>query len=367
MTAGASEEGVAGASGATGGIDPWDAAPAAFFNAFRQQLPFDAAAIGIFHARKPDPDEYLAADGFNGATLGRWCSEGFDSEFFRQARRKGLAVARGDQTDDPDLTGYEQVLAAALSESAVESRSWWMVLSLRGREYTTLEQQVAGLLLRQCQVSFDEARDPVAGRLILGHDDRIIHANPWLRLEMLHHPQMFVDLLRLFHPVIDQRYPELKDLETRDMAIDLAGRPFWLVFHRANPTGLPDGRSWSLELHPLEKGELPTVGEVVDERISRSLAFIHENYSRSPSLAETAEAAHVSPFHFHRLFTQAVGVSPKQYVQRKQLQVARFLLRSTRLPVGDIASQAGFSSHGHFTSTFHRTVGKSPRDYRESR
>lgn len=351
----------------TGDADPWDSSPAAFFEHFRRQLNFDAAAVGVFHSKKPSPDELLALEGFSGATVGRWCSESFDSELFRQARRKGLAVARGDQAGDADLAGYDHVLAVALNESAIDSRAWWLIAAIRGREFTALEQQVAGLLLHQWRVSFDQARDPASGRLILGHDDRVIQANPWLRLEMLHHPQMLEDLLRLFHPVIAQRYPQLKELETRDMAIELQGRPFWVVFNRANPSGLPNGRYWSLELHPLEPGELSTVGEIADDRISRSLAFIHENYSRSPSLAETAEAAHVSPFHFHRLFTQAVGVSPKQYVQRKQLQVARFLLRTTRLPVGDIAQQAGFSSHGHFTSTFHRTVGKSPRDYRESR
>ncbi len=351
----------------TSGQEPWSDSPEAFFESLHQWLTFDAAVIGIFHAKKPRPDELLASEGFSGQAIARWCAEGWDNEFYRSAKRKGVSLMAGSKTGDPELGRFEQVMALALSESVIdEPRSWWLILGRRGQEFSSIEQQEAGLLLKQWQVAFDQSREPAAGRVLLGHDNRLIQADPWTRAKFLHHPQMLEDLQKTLHPVVQQRYPELKDMETRDVAVELAGKSYWICFHRHALAGVPESQHWYLELHPLEQGELPTVGEVLDERISRSLAFIHENFVQSPSLAETAEAAHVSPFHFHRLFTQSVGISPKQYVQKKQLQVARFLLRATRAPVGDIAIKAGFSSHGHFTSTFHRMVGRSPRDYRES-
>jgi len=107
------------------------------------------------------------------------------------------------------------------------------------------------------------------------------------------------------------------------------------------------------------------LGVVEDERIALAVAYLHDHYHLASSLAQIAEVVHISPFHFHRLFTRQVGLSPKHYLQHKQLQVARWLLRTSRMPVGEIAARIGFASHGHFTSTFHRIVGASPTDYRE--
>ena len=46
--------------------------------------------------------------------------------------------------------------------------------------------------------------------------------------------------------------------------------------------------------------------------------------------------------------------------------MAKWMLRALRIPIGSIAEMTGFSSHGHFTSTFHRLIGVSPTEYRES-
>ena len=101
-------------------------------------------------------------------------------------------------------------------------------------------------------------------------------------------------------------------------------------------------------------------------RVAQAVAYIHENFNQSPTLTQVAQNVGVSPFHFHRLFMKHVGISPKQYLQRKQMQVAKWLLRSSRQSIGKVATQSGFASHGHFTSTFQRMAGMSPRRYRES-
>ena len=94
----------------------------------------------------------------------------------------------------------------------------------------------------------------------------------------------------------------------------------------------------------------------------QALAYIHENYHLAPSLSDVARAVSVSPFHFHRLFTAQVGVSPKHYLQGRQLQMARWLLGRGSVPIGTIAQRTGFSSHGHFTSTF--SPGGRPEPHR---
>jgi len=140
----------------------------------------------------------------------------------------------------------------------------------------------------------------------------------------------------------------------------------WVCFRRCRAVEGPGHEHWYLEVRSLEPDELTTVGLVADPRIAQALAFIHEQFAQAPSLADISRHVHVSPFHFHRLFTRQVGISPKHYLQRKQLQVAKWLLRQGGVPIATIAVRTGFSSHGHFTSTFHRLVGVSPSEYRET-
>src|SRR5690606_25740731 len=124
---------------------------------------------------------------------------------------------------------------------------------------------------------------------------------------------------------------------------------------------------WYLELRPLEEGDIPPVGVVEDPRVAAAIAFLTDRFASAPTLTEVAEAVQTSPFHFHRLFVRHVGLSPKHYLLRMQLMMAKWMLRATRKAIGDIATATGFASHGHFTATFHRIVGVSPSTYREER
>lgn len=159
---------------------------------------------------------------------------------------------------------------------------------------------------------------------------------------------------------MEQRYPNWVDYAAHDLVLELDRQPVWVVLRRSQ--ALEDARAvhWHLELRPLEADDMPAVGLLKDDRIARALAYIHEHFAESPSLSDIARIVHISPFHFHRLFTRMVGLSPKIYLQRKQLQVAKWLLRKGGMPIGQIARKSGFSSHGHFTSTFHRIVGTAP-------
>jgi AraC-like DNA-binding protein len=168
-----------------------------------------------------------------------------------------------------------------------------------------------------------------------------------------------------FLPTVAQRWDAFDDQRERDVAMMFDGITQWIRFRMYNPLGRDDAIHWRLELTPLENGELPAVGLIEDERIAQALAYIHDHFHESPNLSNIAKAVHLSPFHFHRIFSKLVGISPKQYLQSKQLQTARWLLRSTSKAIGDIAEATGFASHGHFTSTFHRVVGLSPSEYRE--
>ena len=82
-----------------------------------------------------------------------------------------------------------------------------------------------------------------------------------------------------------------------------------------------------------------------------------------PRLASIAE---VSEAHFIRTFRATFGETPHRYLQRRRVERAMFLLRTTERNVTDICFDVGFSSLGTFSRTFHDIVGESPKAFRQS-
>jgi len=82
------------------------------------------------------------------------------------------------------------------------------------------------------------------------------------------------------------------------------------------------------------------------------------------SLAEMAGRAGLGRFHFLRAFRAATGTTPHQYLVAARLRRAARLLLTTRLPVTDVALEAGFGDLSNFIRTFRRAAGRSPRAFR---
>ena len=80
-----------------------------------------------------------------------------------------------------------------------------------------------------------------------------------------------------------------------------------------------------------------------------------------------ARIAEVSEAHFIRTFRTTFGETPHRYLQRRRLERAMFLLRTTETTVTDICFDVGFSSLGTFSRTFHDVVGESPMVFRKRR
>jgi len=81
-----------------------------------------------------------------------------------------------------------------------------------------------------------------------------------------------------------------------------------------------------------------------------------------PRLARIAE---VSEAHFIRTFRDTFGETPHRYLQRRRVERAMFLLRSTDRSVTDICFDVGFGSVGTFSRTFHEIVDESPTSFRQ--
>ena len=86
-------------------------------------------------------------------------------------------------------------------------------------------------------------------------------------------------------------------------------------------------------------------------RVERAIHFIEEEALRQPSLAEIAAASGLSEFHFQRLFSRWVGISPKRFLQFLTKEYARSLLEESK-DVLSVTYDAGLSSPGRLHELF---------------
>jgi AraC-like DNA-binding protein len=104
-----------------------------------------------------------------------------------------------------------------------------------------------------------------------------------------------------------------------------------------------------------------------DPEISRlmpAVKFMHAEYGRGPTLTEIAQQVKLSPFHFHRRFTELLGMTPKQYMLACQIHQSKVELLAGQKELAQIAKECGFAHQSHFTSRFKQATGLTPTRWR---
>jgi AraC-like DNA-binding protein len=99
-------------------------------------------------------------------------------------------------------------------------------------------------------------------------------------------------------------------------------------------------------------------------RLLPALKFMREQFHRGPTLVEIAKTVHLSPFHFHRRFTELLGITPKHYLLDCQIQQAKAELLERKKDLAKIATDCGFAHQSHFTSRFKQATGLTPTRWR---
>jgi len=88
------------------------------------------------------------------------------------------------------------------------------------------------------------------------------------------------------------------------------------------------------------------------------------NYSEDLSLQSVADAFRMDKYQLSRMFKQQIGVNYWQYVMQIRIDKAAELLAETSLKNSAIAEMTGFVDESHFSKTFKKHTGVSPKDYR---
>ncbi len=348
-----------------------------------QTLAATGWAIGLTHGPRPAADGVLHARFRDWDAPAAWFDHDHAADPLWQAAQ-AQGVGTGTASDGYALASPGASLLMATwpaADGGTNKSRWYAVLVREVGSWSEAEQRHVRLALRRVQAAWDHPLEAGLGRWLLGEGGRVIHADAQTQAGWVTPDAPPPAWASQVHEVIRQRWDAATGQRVYDLAFERSDRPGvssdrtpgeppaapdaeWVrLHHRPAVHGL--GRFDYIETRPLDASDAPPVGVVDDLRVGTALGYLADHYAESPGLKDVAAVAECSPFHFHRLFSRVVGVSPKHYLLRTQLQMAKWRLRTGNLPVGDVAASAGFASHGHFTATFHRVVGESPTDYRD--
>jgi len=101
-------------------------------------------------------------------------------------------------------------------------------------------------------------------------------------------------------------------------------------------------------------------------RLRKVEDYVRENLAEEISVERLAELVELSPFHFSRVFKQATGMTPLQFVTRERITYAQQLIRETSRSLIEIALEVGYTSPSSFTKVFRRMTGVTPMEFRKT-
>lgn len=241
----------------------------------------------------------------------------------------------------------------------------WVFTANSGREkFSDAQQKILDLVLLRWHNDFMSGPSVEGGHVLLDANQRLITADLKTQTWLVGQPQALVGLFEQVTKVTQERFESLRPDQPAEMILDYSGQLVWIkLTASSSDSDAPGGYYGEIRLVP--KGEVPVFSHIEDHRVARVLGFLDTRYNENPDLKVLAKSVGLSIYHLHRLFSEHINISPKQYLLCRQLQVAKWLLRATSLPVSEVADLTGFSSSGHFSTTFNRMAGMKPVHYRD--
>ena len=100
-------------------------------------------------------------------------------------------------------------------------------------------------------------------------------------------------------------------------------------------------------------------------KLAPALAYIERHFQEEMTVTELAGLTHYSERQFLRLFKEATGYRPMQYITRLRIHTACRLLCETELPVTEVAERCGYTDSSYFSRVFQQKCGISPKAYRK--
>lgn len=158
----------------------------------------------------------------------------------------------------------------------------------------------------------------------------------------------------------------LPEFHVRDARIEHVAWALAAELQSAHPVGRAYAESLSIALcmqllrRYARPPSRPAVRSIPARRLQRAIDYIQEHLDEDLSLMHLAEIAGMSPSHFKVLFKRSTGAAVHQYILKARVDLAVRLIELDRVPLREIAAQAGFADQSHMSRWVRRLTGRSP-------
>ncbi|MCI9445376.1 MAG: response regulator [Oscillospiraceae bacterium] len=99
--------------------------------------------------------------------------------------------------------------------------------------------------------------------------------------------------------------------------------------------------------------------------VEQAKAYINAHFAEKITQNEIAKAVFLTPDHLSKVFKKETGTSLNQYINNKRLVQAKELLANSDIEINEVALRSGFSSSSYFITYFRKSIGMTPKEYRE--
>ena len=205
---------------------------------------------------------------------------------------------------------------------------------------------------------FDAAYPMLHGTFLCAKPGQVRHSSLPFRCYYIHMTTRDPQLERLLRAL-----PDWGSLPDMTRVTDLFQK--LLVLDTAHPTAVLTLQSCICRLLELLSGvqSLPQTGSQT-ELLLKAEHYIQTHLSEPLILQNIDAAVNLSPFYFHRIFTDFFGCTPGQYIANCRIANAKLQLLQEDFSLPRIVSECGFSSQSYFCYCFKRSTGKTPLEYR---
>lgn len=163
----------------------------------------------------------------------------------------------------------------------------------------------------------------------------------------------------LDQPVYKARSKELREEMMKEMnyiAENGGSSPFHLIGHLFLFIDYLTRSTESIKVHHSSK--------LRDFYIHEALEFIEHNFQNDISVEDIADVCGLNRSYFGKIFKEALGKTPQEFLLGYRMVKATELLKLTKLSIGDISSAVGYDNQLHFSRAFKGIYGVSPKKWR---
>lgn len=191
-------------------------------------------------------------------------------------------------------------------------------------------------------------------------DDKLPWDYAWLEFDGLRAKEIIETAgLSMDHPIYRAKSHDLRETMANEMVYiteHAKEPPLHLIGHLYL---FIDAFSRSSASMKISKGS-----KLRDFYVHEALTFIEQNFQNDISVEDIAATCGLNRSYFGKIFKDAVGKSPQDFLLQYRMIKATELLKLTNLSIGDISNAVGYSDQFHFSRAFKNIYGISPREWR---